>query len=102
MENYKPFSCLGLLHPGVSESQLNLEDLTHHFYPGMALYIKNSANPVNSSLNFFSSLVCPGKKWFVLLYFSYNWEVGRRETGVGRRKPAKTGNRKPASGERKN
>jgi len=72
MENYKPFSCFSRLNTRVSENQFSLEDLTSCFYPGMALYIRNGANPVNSSLNFFATLVCPGKKGFIALYFSYN------------------------------
>lgn len=56
----------------VAENQLSKEELTSSFYPGMALYIKNSANPVNSSLNFFATHVCPGKKGFIALYCSYN------------------------------
>jgi hypothetical protein len=72
MENYKPFSYERILHPGVSENQINLEELTSRIYPGMALYIKYSATPVNCGLNFFTTLVYPGRKCLVLLYFSYN------------------------------
>lgn len=48
----------------------------------MALYIKNSANPVNSSLNFFATRVCPGKKGFIALYCSYNWN-GQKKKKTG-------------------
>lgn len=72
MENRKPFSCLGRLTTRVSDNQFSLADLKSGFYPGMALYIKNKANPVNSSLNFFATHICPGKKGFIALYFSYN------------------------------
>lgn len=72
MENLKPFSFLGILNPIVSENQVSLENLTGRFYPGMALYIKHSAKPVNSCLNFFTTLICPGKRGFIALYYSYN------------------------------
>lgn len=72
MENYKPFSSIDVLRPNVSENQLCLESLTGRFYPGMALYIKYSTKPVNSCLNFFTTLVCSGKRGFIALYYSYN------------------------------
>jgi hypothetical protein len=72
MENYKPFSCLGIPNTSFSENQLSHEVLTARFYPGMAMYIKNSVAKVNSSLNFFVTPVCPGKKGFIALYCSYN------------------------------
>ena len=72
MENFKLFSSLGILRPIVSESQLTLKELTKRFYPGMALYIIISATPVNRSLNYFETPVCPGKMGFISLYCCYN------------------------------
>ncbi len=72
MENYKPFSCIDVLRPNVSENQLCLEVLTKSFYPGMVLYINNSSTPVNRSLNLYVTPVCPGKSGFIALYCSYN------------------------------
>lgn len=72
MENRKPFSCSGRLNTLVSENQFSLTDLTSGFYPGMVLFIKNKVKTVNSSLNFFATHFCPGKKGFIALYFSYN------------------------------